>query len=30
MEALRDIEGGKDVNGWRRKLKKDRKRVLEE
>ncbi|KIW16501.1 hypothetical protein PV08_06556 [Exophiala spinifera] len=29
MEALRDVEGGKDVNGWRRKIKKDRKRVLE-
>lgn len=23
MEALRDVEGGKDVNGWRRKIKKD-------
>ena len=27
MEALRDIEGGKDVKGWRRKIKKDRKRA---
>jgi ATP-dependent RNA helicase DDX49/DBP8 len=27
MEALRDVEGGKDVNGWRRKIKKDRKRT---
>jgi ATP-dependent RNA helicase DDX49/DBP8 len=26
MEALRDVEGGKDVTGWRRKIKKDRKR----
>jgi len=25
MEALRDVEGGKDVKGWRRKIKKDRK-----
>ena len=23
MEALRDVEGGKDVTGWRRKIKKD-------
>lgn len=30
MEALRDIEGGKDVNGWRRKIKKDKKRALED
>lgn len=30
MEALRDVEGGKDVNGWRRKIKKDRKRALAE
>lgn len=29
MEALRDLESGKDVNGWRRKLKKDRKRAVE-
>lgn len=28
MEALRDVEGGKDVNGWRRKIKKSRKRTL--
>lgn len=28
MEALRDLESGKDVNGWRRKIKKDRKRAL--
>lgn len=28
MEALRDVEGGKDVKGWRRKIKKDRKRAL--
>ncbi|KAI1611249.1 P-loop containing nucleoside triphosphate hydrolase protein [Exophiala viscosa] len=28
MEALRDLEGGKDVNGWRRKIKKDKKRML--
>jgi ATP-dependent RNA helicase DDX49/DBP8 len=26
MEALRDIEGGKDVTGWRRKIRKYRKR----
>jgi ATP-dependent RNA helicase DDX49/DBP8 len=26
MEALRDVEGGRDVTGWRRKIKKDRKR----
>jgi ATP-dependent RNA helicase DDX49/DBP8 len=30
MEALRDVEGGKDVNGWRRKIKKDKKRSLVE
>ncbi|KIX01913.1 uncharacterized protein Z518_07852 [Rhinocladiella mackenziei CBS 650.93] len=30
MEALRDIEGGKDVNGWRRKIKKDKKRARNE
>ncbi|KAJ9608031.1 putative RNA helicase [Cladophialophora chaetospira] len=30
MEALRDVEGGKDVKGWRRKLKKDKKRSLAE
>ncbi|OCT55119.1 ATP-dependent RNA helicase dbp8 [Cladophialophora carrionii] len=30
MEALRDVESGKDVNGWRRKLKKDKKRLLVE
>ena len=30
MEALRDVEGGKDVSGWRRKIKKDRKRAFEE
>lgn len=29
MEALRGLEAGKDVNGWRRKIKKDRKRVLQ-
>ncbi|EXJ96006.1 hypothetical protein A1O1_01132 [Capronia coronata CBS 617.96] len=29
MEALRDLESGKDVNGWRRKIKKDRKRAVE-
>jgi len=29
MEALRNIEGGKDVNGWRRKIKKDRKKFIE-
>jgi ATP-dependent RNA helicase DDX49/DBP8 len=28
MEALRDVEGGKDVTGWRRKIKKDKKRAL--
>jgi len=28
MDALRDVEGGKDVNGWRRKIKKDRRRAL--
>lgn len=25
MEALRDVEANKDLNGWRRKIKKDRK-----
>ncbi|OAP58151.1 hypothetical protein AYL99_07241 [Fonsecaea erecta] len=30
MEALRDVESGKDVTGWRRKIKKDRKRALTE
>ena len=25
MEALRDVEGGKDVTGWRRKIKKDKR-----
>lgn len=30
MEALREVEGGKDVNGWRRKIKKDRKRKVED
>lgn len=25
MEALRDVEGGKDVSGWRRKIKKDQR-----
>ncbi|KAJ9637417.1 uncharacterized protein PV06_04094 [Exophiala oligosperma] len=29
MDALRDVEGGRDVNGWRRKIKKDKKRALE-
>jgi ATP-dependent RNA helicase DDX49/DBP8 len=28
MEALRDMENGKDVNGWRRKIKKDRKKTI--
>lgn len=28
MEATREIESGKDVNGWRKKIKKDRKRAL--
>ncbi|KAK5046696.1 putative RNA helicase [Exophiala bonariae] len=26
MEALRDVEGGKDVTGWRRRIKKDTSR----
>jgi hypothetical protein len=30
MEALRDVQGGKDVNGWRRKIKKTRTRTLAE
>ncbi|KIW74041.1 hypothetical protein PV04_02109 [Phialophora macrospora] len=30
MEALRDVEGGRDVNGWRRKIRKDKKRSLVE
>ncbi|KAH0831004.1 ATP-dependent RNA helicase dbp8 [Fonsecaea pedrosoi] len=30
MEALRDIDGGKDVKGWRRKIKKDKKRAFVE
>ncbi len=31
MEAVREVEQGKDVNGWRRgRIKKDRKRILEE
>jgi len=28
MEALRDVEGGKDVSGWRRKIKKDRRKRM--
>lgn len=28
MEALRDVEGGKDVTGWRRKIKKDRRKRM--
>ncbi|KIW96529.1 uncharacterized protein Z519_03598 [Cladophialophora bantiana CBS 173.52] len=30
MQALRDLESGKDVKGWRRKIKKDRKRSFSE
>ena len=30
MEALREVEGGKEVGGWRRgRVKKDRKRFRE-